>query len=500
MPISVRGQRAAGPPYSTFDLRISNPMERTDPQYIDALRFLLDRINYERSDDRPYDAKSFRLARMAFLLERLGQPQRSAPVIHIAGTKGKGSVAWLVAEMLRHAGFRTGLYTSPHLEHLEERFVIDGRPVSPQDLVESMRRLQTACEACVASEHGTPTFFELTTALGWMLFQSANTHVNVIEVGLGGRLDSTNVCDPILSIITSISYDHQQQLGATLDKIAFEKAGIIKPGVPVIHGARAPLARDVIRNVAHQRGCELWELGRDFEATIRTQALALGSKSASSFEHDSPSQCLTFESRFPTIHPPSRSELPLRMLGRHQADNAAMAIAVWSKLRQDGWALPEEALLQSLAQTQVAARIESMPGNPMLILDAGHNEASIEALMQTLGECYLAQRRTLVFACSKDKKAHEMLERMLPQCDRMILTQFHSNPRALQVEKLEAIARSIASPIDTELAEILTAPDVATAIDYAARTAIDGELLCVTGSFFVAAEARMLCMQRRPAN
>lgn len=479
-------------------------MERTDPQYIEAIRFLLDRINYERSDDRPYDAQTFRLARMAFLLERLGQPQRTAPVIHIAGTKGKGSVAWLVAEMLRHAGFRTGLYTSPHLEHLEERFVIDGQPVSPQDLVDSMPRLRSACETCAASEHGTPTFFELTTALGWMLFQSAKTHVNVIEVGLGGRLDSTNVCDPILSIITSISYDHQQQLGATLDKIAFEKAGIIKPGVPVIHGARAPLARDVIRNVASDRGCELWELGRDFDASIRTQVQSLPNASTASRAHHSPSQLLAFESRLPNLHPPEYSELPLRMLGRHQGDNAALAIATWSKLRQDGWALPEEALLQSLAQTQVAARIECMPGNPLLVLDAGHNEASIEALMQTLGECYLAKRLTLVFACSKDKKAREMLERMLPQCDRIILTQYHSNPRALQVEKLESIARSIASPngdapTRTAHAEILTAPDVATAMDYAARTAIDGELLCVTGSFFAAAEARALFKQQRPA-
>jgi dihydrofolate synthase/folylpolyglutamate synthase len=270
--------------------------------------------------------------------------------------------------------------------------------------------------------------------------------------------------------------------------------------VPVIHGARAPLARDVIRNVAHERGGELWELGRDFDATIRTQAHALANASISSREHDWPSQFLAFESRLPSIHPPVRSDLPLRMLGRHQADNAALAIATWSRLRQDGWALPEEALLQSLALTQVAARIECMPGKPRLILDAGHNEASIEALMQTLGECFLAQRRTLVFACSKDKKAREMLERMLPRCDRIILTQYHSNPRALQVEKLEAIARSIASPNDTELAEILTAPDVATAMDYAARTAIDGELLCVTGSFFVAAEARVLCMQRTPSS
>lgn len=469
-------------------------MERTDPQYVEAIRFLLDRINYERSDDRPYDAQSFRLARMAYLLEWLGQPQQSAPVIHIAGTKGKGSVAWLVSEMLRHAGFRTGLYTSPHLEHLEERFVVSGQSVPPSAVVEHMHLLKSACQACAASEHGTPTFFELTTALGWLLFRSAGTHVNVIEVGLGGRLDSTNVCDPILSIITSISYDHQQQLGATLDKIAFEKAGIIKPSVPVLHGARAPLARDVIRSVAEERGCELWELGRDFEATAQTEPQSLTS---SSERLETPLQCIAFESHLPALRPPANSELPLRMLGRHQADNAALAIATWARLRQDGWALPEASLRLSLAQTQVIARIECIPWKPCLILDAGHNEASIDALMQTLADSYEAQRRTLVFACSKDKKAREMLERMLPDCDRIILTQFHSNPRALPVEKLEALARSITAESHTARAEILTAPDVAMAIEYATRTAIDGELLCVTGSFFVAAEARAHCMQRQ---
>ncbi|MEI8210554.1 MAG: folylpolyglutamate synthase/dihydrofolate synthase family protein [Planctomycetota bacterium] len=495
-------------PITTHIPRFS-PMERSDPQYVEAIRFLLDRINFERSDDRSYNSQAFRLARMAYLLELLDNPQWSAPVIHVAGTKGKGSTAWLIAETLRHAGLRTGLYTSPHLEHLEERFVVDGAPVSEEKWVAAIPRLRQASDTCNASEHGPPTFFELTTALAWLLFQSGKTHANVIEVGLGGRLDSTNVCSPALCLITSISYDHQQQLGATLDKIAFEKAGIIKDSIPVIHGARAEEAKQVIRRVAAERGCALWELGRDFEAHVDTHAIPAkpfhrgsrdreGQPENTSHETElesnsnASSQTISFRSHHPHVHGPIAPALPLRMLGAHQGDNAALAIAAWSRLRHDGWAIPESALRSALSQTQVPARIETIPWDPLLIIDAAHNEASIDALFQALDANFIASRRTLIFACSKDKKMREMLERILPSVNRLILTQFHSNPRAVLVETLEEIARSVQCNGEGKT-ELLSAPDVGQAIEFVSRTPLRGELVCVTGSFFIAAEARAYC-------
>ncbi len=471
-------------PRSLLPLQQSNAMERSDPYYVESIRFLLDRVNFEKSTETPYDQQSYRLARMRLLLEALGNPQLAAPVIHIAGTKGKGSVAWLVAETLRFGGQKTGLYTSPHLEHLEERFVIDGAPITPEQLVAEIPRLRAAAQRCLESEHGSPTFFELTTALAWCVFQTRGTQINVVEVGLGGRLDSTNVCEPCLAIITSISYDHQQQLGDRLAQIATEKAGIIKKGVPVIHGVCVDEARHVVRTIAQENTSELWELGTDFEAEVQPSFA-----SASAIATASETQPLTFDrltDRLPSL---PLGALRLRMLGRHQADNAALAISAWLRLVQDGWKLPLSGLVRALGETQVPARVQVVRNEPRLILDSAHNEASIEATLSTLKDYFRPRRRTIVFACSKDKKYPEMLRSLLGYADRLIVTQYHSNPRFVPVEHLEAIARE-AQQSATRPVEILSSPHVDDAIAYALRTSEPNDLVCVTGSFFTAAEAK----------
>ena len=207
-----------------------------------ALAFLYSRIDYERAVNPPYSAGTLRLERMRELLARLGNPQRGLPTVHIAGTKGKGSTAAMVAAVLTAAGHRTGLASSPHLRRVEERLAIDGRPASGDELVELVDRLRPHVEtmerqaAHVAGETG-PTYFEITTALAWQHFARNRVRAAVVEVGLGGRLDATNVCEPTVTAITSISFDHTRQLGNTLAEIAGEKAGIIKPGVPIISGA-----------------------------------------------------------------------------------------------------------------------------------------------------------------------------------------------------------------------------------------------------------------------
>ena len=233
-----------------------------------ALDFLYDRINFEQAPFPPHQGDVVRLARMHELLSRIGSPEKRFPVIHIAGTKGKGSTAAMIAAMLSTAGYRSGLYTSPHLERVEERMAIDGRPCSPiefVDLVDQIKPTVQAMDQEGASRGETgPTFFEITTAMALLHFALRRVDVAVVEVGLGGVHDATNVCQPQLAIITSISFDHTRQLGNTLAAIAWNKAGIIKPNVPVVSGVTAPEAQEVVRQACRRLECALVELGTDF--------------------------------------------------------------------------------------------------------------------------------------------------------------------------------------------------------------------------------------------
>ncbi len=460
-------------------------MDRLDPNYTNAIRFLYDRINYEKILDRPFDKQAYRLARMAFLLEQLGNPHLDAPVVHVAGTKGKGSVSWLIAETLRRSGLRVGLYTSPHLLHLEERFVVDGIPCLPSELGRHIEQLRLAESATAQSSHGPPTFFEMTTAVAWTLFAARKTNVNVIEVGLGGRLDSTNICQSDLAVITSISFDHQQQLGNTISLIAMEKAGIIKTGVPVISGASHPEAQAVIRDRCRETGSELWELGVDFRSTIRTVECW---KSARQYALSFLASRMDFFRLNAELPLSDFQEIALRMAGRHQSENAAVAIAAWSRLNADGWSLPRTALIDALAQTQLSCRIELVGTDPTVVLDTSHNVASIDALIVALQDHFAPTKRTIVFACSKDKEFEKMLDQLINYADRLIVTQFHNNPRSVPVERLEEIAKERVT--SQHSIEILSAPSSKIAIDHACRTADPNELICVTGSFFLAAETR----------
>jgi dihydrofolate synthase/folylpolyglutamate synthase len=288
-------------------------------------------------------------------------------------------------------------------------------------------------------------------------------------------------------MITSISFDHQQQLGDTLAKIASEKAGIIKDEVPVIHGVRAEEARDVIRCVSKSHGSDLWEIGVDFDAQITPNPPP--SKSQLEF--------LRLTNR---VLSPSVTNYQLGMLGRHQGDNAALVIAAWQRLIADGWALAPTAVQQSLAETQVPARVEIIQTSPTIIIDSAHNEASIDALLDTLHSYFDVDRRTIIFACSKDKKYREMLRKILPKCDRLILTQYHSNPRFVPVERLEALASELKSVPPRSNApgsstgsetELFSAPNIDEAIRFATQHTSKNELLCITGSFFIASEARL---------
>ena len=438
--------------------------------YSSALSYLFGRLNYERT---PAPRSSLRLDRMRQLLARLGNPLPHWPVIHIAGTKGKGSVAALLAAALSAAGYRTALYTSPHLSRLEERMQIDGQRCTEQQLVELTQQAQAAAEPMDQAGEA-PTFFELTTAISLLHFAQQRADLVVLETGLGGRLDSTNVCHPLVSVITSISYDHTRQLGSTLDRIAAEKCGIIKPGRPVISGVLDKSPRDVVRRTAQDRGCELRELGRDFDVEqVRLDR-----------------QSLETRLRYRPASGPA-VEVALALLGRHQARNAALALATLDELAALGWPSEQQAASRSLAATRCPARIEVLRRSPDVVLDVAHNVASAAALADVLDECFLPHQSDgsarLVFATSGDKDPAGMLQLLLPRFQHVLLTQFPSNPRTLPPAELLRIARPLLPAGGAELT-VFDAPQRAWRA--AMSAAGPGDLVCVAGSFFLAAELR----------
>ncbi len=471
-------------------------------RYRAALDFLLGRIDYERAATVPYHRRAFHLQRMHDLLARLGNPHESLQVVHIAGTKGKGSTAAMIAAVLSAAGYRTGLYTSPHLDCIEERLVIDGHSCTPEDFVRLLERVRPAVEALDRermsklefslqaaarrlkpelqqggdrmSEIAGPTYFEITTAMAFLHFAEQATDIAVIEVGLGGRLDSTNVVAPLVSVITSISFDHMKQLGSTLDAIAREKAGIIKLGVPVVSGVVGEEPRRAIEEVRHAQGSALVQLGRDFDFVYRP---------AHELENKAARGQIDFRLRR-SDGEEKLDDLELALVGRHQAANAAVALATIAELRRRGWKISEPAIRKGLAQTRCPARIEIVSRRPTVVIDTAHNLASIHSLVETLDESFAARRRVLLFAATQEKQVRQMLELLLPRFERVILTRYWKNPRGLPLEQLAAMAEEI-SGVPQEVV-----PTPSEAWRRVREITRPEHLICVTGSFFLAAEIR----------
>lgn len=465
-----------------------------------ALRFLFGRIDYERAPTIPYQAKHLKLERMEVLLSRLGSPHQGMDIVHVAGSKGKGSTAVMIASVLAAAGFRTGLYTSPHLERLEERIVVNGVECSAADLVALVDRIRPEVEAMDQQHHGSseengPTYFEITTALAYLYFRRQQTDVAVLEVGLGGRLDSTNVCQPNVSVITSISLDHTKQLGNTVAEIAAEKAGIIKPGVPVVSGVRHGPARQVIQQRARHHGCPLATLGVDFDFQYHppripppgTAGLARPTGRLD-YRSSNGQETIIFE------------DMELGLPGRHQAANAAVTLAVVEQLRRQSWEISERALRQGLAAAHCPARVEVLARQPIVILDGAHNVASVQALLDTIDQMHSGGHRTLVFATTRGKDAEGMLRELLPRFDRVIFTCYQMNPRSEDPDRLLQLARQIGKCPQPagNWPRVQVCPEPGAAWDTARHGVAADDLLCVTGSFFLAAELRPRIAADRP--
>ncbi|HKF66910.1 MAG TPA: folylpolyglutamate synthase/dihydrofolate synthase family protein [Vicinamibacterales bacterium] len=377
----------------------------------------------------------FGLDNIRAILARLGHPERAFRSVHIAGTNGKGSVTAMVETVLRCAGHRSARYTSPHLVDLTERFVIDGRAVDAGAMRAAARDVRDAIEALRADGtlQAAPTFFEATTALAFELFRRAAVEVAVIEVGLGGRLDSTNVIDPVVTAITSIDFDHQQYLGSTLDAIAGEKAGIIKAGVPVVVGDLRPEAMAAIEAVARERQASIVPARQG----VTTSPATSGTASANTFDLRTPAR--------------DYGTLTLSLRGDHQVANAIVAVRLLEQLDQRGVGVPAGAIREGLARVSWPGRLDhrSLPGGRELILDAAHNPAGAAALASYLRNIG-GQRPVLVFGAMRDKDVHGMLSALLPTVSRMIVTRA-SNSRSADPETLAAEARTIAPSLRIEV-------------------------------------------------
>lgn len=428
--------------------------------YEQAIQFWFGRVNYEQKTPHAGD---FKLDCMRHLLALLGNPHERLRILHVAGSKGKGSTSALLASILQADDYRVGLFTSPHLVHVEERIQVNREPIARAELAALMGDIQAAVTPDMEREL---TFFEIGTALGFLHFARRRVDFAIVEVGLGGRFDSTNVCTPLLSIITSISFDHTQMLGNTLAAIAFEKAGIIKPGRPTLSGVRIPEAGDVIASIARERGSRLRQLDVDFRYAHEAARIGDG-------EQMPRVQVTTWRRAWPW--------LTLGLIGEHQAQNAALAVAAVDELIEAGVDIREDAVANGLANVVWPARLEIAHRRPLVVLDCAHNVASAQALMHALDESFVATgRRLLIFAGSRDKDLAGMLRVLAPRFDGVYLTTFHS-PRAESPQELARLLRN------TNVAAC------ATPIEAWRRASADAgphDLICVAGSVFLAGELR----------
>ena len=448
--------------------------------YQGVLDFLYGRLNYERTG-MPRIPAELRLGRMRRLLRRLGDPQDALRIVHVGGTKGKGSTSALIASAISASGVPTGLFCSPHLHRLEERFRIDGQEASPSDLVNLVEAVRPAVEHFDSDlshhRHRGPTFFEVTTAMGLLHFARRGVGAVLLEVGMGGRLDSTNCVRPVLAVLTSISFDHTKQLGTTLGAIATEKAGILKRGRPAVIGVRGDEPRAAIRRVAKLRGVPLREIDVDFGYSYHPPSPPLRGPTAGRVAVQ------TWKTDWPAI--------PTPMLGPHQAHNAAVAMAALDALAESGLSVSKEAVERGWVGLSWPARVEVLPGSPTIVIDGAHNVASALALKETLQSCFPPGPRTLVFGSSRDKDTIGQLRELLPSFDRLIVSRYLDNPRAVPPEE---VAETIFA-ISGRTAETAATPTEA--LDLArSRTPPEG-LIVVTGSLFLAAETRALILGPR---
>lgn len=436
--------------------------------YQDALDYIYSFVDYSRTHQANLSPENFDLSRMVEFMNLLGSPQLEFPSLHVAGSKGKGSVSAFCASVLQTAGFKVGLYTSPHLKDFEERMQINGVPISRNALAEYVEEIKPAVESIPKL-----TTFEIMTGLAFLFFARQKVDIAVIEVGLGGRLDATNIITPLVSVITSLYLDHVTILGETLEEIAAEKGGIIKPGIPVVSAPQEEKALNVIKKIAAQRGSQLIKVEEDYPFSIVSSTL-----DGQEFVLTNPGEGQGGDSSY---------FIPL--LGTYQVLNAVTAYAALDNIRSRGFPLDETEIKRGLETTVWPARFEIARREPPVIFDSAHNPASMRKLRETLDSFFPDLPLILVFGISEDKQLDGMFQEILPRTSHLITTQA-DHPRAMDAEDLEKRAREY--PCSTE-----AIPNVQNALSRAIQLAGNEKVVLVAGSIFVAASARIAWLSEK---
>lgn len=440
---------------------VTKPTEISN--YSAAVRWLLERPDFERMRVVKYTDDAFKLERMRALLAKLGNPQEQFRTVHVAGTNGKGSTTAMLAAMLQECGYAVGLYTSPHLVDLRERIQINGVMIEKSDFTDLMKEVAEAASKI----DGEPTFFELVTAVGFLYFAERAVDIAVIEVGLGGRLDSTNVIRPEASIVTSIDFDHTKLLGPTLADIAREKAGIFKKDVPAFIFESDPAVEKMMAEVAASVGAPLKIVNKDIEFSSRFCS----------------TDDLGPHTRVCLYSKTSRLEhLPVPLPGEHQASNCGLALAAIDHLKTVGFDCPEEKITAGLAKTKIPGRMQLVWDRPRVLVDGAHNPASMSALMRCVGAHVPYDSMVCVFGCCADKDVPTLLDRVNLGADKVIFTRAQSNARAADPDELQRLFMERSGKMSQ------VARSLPEALELATRAVSREDLVCVTGSFYLVGE------------
>jgi len=435
--------------------------------YDQALKYLFERTDYERQSRLRYNVTTFNLDRMLALLKLLGNPHKKLRTAHIAGTKGKGSTATMLARMLEANNYKTGLYTSPHVTTLHERIAVDGQMITERQMLRLINRMHGPVEKLAAAGDA-PTFFEIMTAMAFLHFADQKVDFAVIETGLGGRLDSTNVIEPAVVGITSISIDHQNLLGNTIDCIAKEKAGVIKAGIPVVTVPQDPKAMRVLKREAAAMKAPLSVTGRDIDFSYRFES----------------SRELGPHTRICVTTPTSRFEhLRVPLPGEHQAINCGLALAMLDKLKGQGYAIDDAKAVAGLSGVTMVGRMEVICNDPRILVDAAHNAASIKALIAAIGQHVPYDSMIIIFGCNSDKDVRGMLMQLQYGADKVVFTRSNS-PKAVLPQDLAETYTEICGKM------CQTALTIREAVRTAKSAISREDLICITGSFYLVGQAK----------
>lgn len=408
---------------------------------------------------------NFGLGRIEELLNRLDSPHLKLKVIHVGGTNGKGSTATMIASILQAAGFKVGIFTSPHLHSYCERYKINGAEISQERIAELLTRMRPLLVNMVGGGFEHPTEFEVSTALGFLYFWEEEVDFLVLEVGLGGAIDSTNVVMPLVSVITNVAMDHMDYLGNTTTEIATIKSGIIKSGVPAVTAAEDPAALAVIREAAQKNGSALTEVGRDL-----TWRINLSTVEGQEFDAFTPVGAY--------------QGLRIRLVGQHQVLNACTALAAIEALGSSGFSINEQAIREGLADASWPARLEMVSSDPRVLLDGAHNLHGSLTLRKTLTDVFSYRKLFLVFGMLGDKEREKVAAELAPLATAVVVTKPNS-PRAGDWEK-------IADEVRKYVNEVYLIENIGEAVKKGMELAGAEDLVCVTGSLYMVAEARTL--------